>query len=370
MVLHLISGLGVGGAERLLLWAARHHDRDRFPMGIVSLMSGGELAEDIRATRVPMVELGQKRGRFSLSAFHRLFAEIRRFQPLILQGHMFHSNILAGLGRGALPPGGKVINTIHIEWEPWPRRVLYTATAPFVDGYITFSPEAERIFTRTGPWKRPVRHIPYGIEIGDRTRTDKAALRTRLGLPEQGPLWISVGRLTRQKAYGDLVEAFSLLESRNASAHLVIAGEGEDRGALEKKISDRKLGERVLLLGTRRDVPDLLAASDFFVLSSRWEGGPLVVLEAMAAGLPVVATRVGDVERMVDHGETGLIVNTGSVRALAGAMSRLMEMDQKITRMGAAGRQRLEKYYDYRRMQNEMENFYAQLAGGADRGVH
>lgn len=362
-VLHLISGLGIGGAERLLLWAARYHDRERYPLGIISLMSDGELAGDIRETGVPVMEMHQKRGRFTISAFKDLLSRISDIGPLILQGHMFHSNLLARLARSALPREGKVINTVHIEWEPWYRRFLYAATTPFADGYITFSTDARRVYTEPGPRNRPVKHIPYGIEVKPSVEGNKGSLRRRVGLPLEGPLWISVGRLSRQKAYTNLIEAFSLLDYREPEASLVIAGEGEDRPILEKLICDKGLANRVHLLGVRFDVPLLLAACDAFVLSSSWEGNPLVLLEAMAAALPVVSTDVGMVSTMAVDGETAFLVPPGSPRDLAAAMDRLMDMGPEAARLGAAGRKRLEKYYDYRRMHREMESFYSQLLG-------
>ena len=113
--LHIISGLGIGGAERLLLWAARYHDRDRYPIGIVSLMSGGELAAGIRDAGVPVVELGQKRGRLTPAGFRMLRSTVAEIRPEVIQGHMFHSNLLARVVRLLVPGNTRVVNTVHIE---------------------------------------------------------------------------------------------------------------------------------------------------------------------------------------------------------------------------------------------------------------
>lgn len=364
-VLHIISGLGVGGAERLLLWAARYHDRERYPMGIISLMSGGELAPEIRATGVPLVELGQKKGRLTPQGFRDFLTQVRRFRPQILQGHMFHSNVLVRIARPLALKAGLVVNTIHGESEPLHRRVIDNATARFSDGFLTFSPHIGEVLSRGRGNLRLVRYIPYGIEIPAGPKIQKSAPREALGLGENLFLWISVGRLVRIKGFQDLIEAFFLLKRRVGETVLLIAGEGEQRPLIEKIIRDKGLNDCVFLLGARGDISDLLNASDAFVSSSRSEAGPLVLLEAMAASLPVVATRVGAVPTMAVEGKTALLVQPRRPDLLAEAMERLMQMGKEGRRMGEAGRVRLEKFYDFRLMQREVEKFYGELTAGS-----
>lgn len=363
-VLHVISGLGVGGAERLLLWAARYHDRERYPLGVISLMSGGELADQIHETGVPLVELGQKKGRLTPGGLIRLLGQIRRFRPQILQGHMFHSNILVRIAHPVILRPGFVINTVHGESEPWHRRIIDTGTARLTDGFITFSPRAEEVFTSHSRAGRPIRHIPYGIEILPKPERDKADLREILGLPPHCFLWVTAGRLTRVKAFEDMIEAFSLVRGKKNEGILIIAGEGDERPALERRIREKGLQKSIHLLGLRKDVPGLMAAADAFVLSSRSEGNPLVLLEAMGASLPVVATKVGAVPTMAVEGKTALLVPPGRPALLAEAMEKVMGMGKESRKMGEAGRERLERYYDFRQMQREVETFYDELTAG------
>jgi glycosyltransferase involved in cell wall biosynthesis len=361
-VVHVISGLGLGGAERLLLWAARYHDRERYPLAVVSLMSGGELAPEIRNAGVPVLELGQERGRLALSGFRALISAINGFGPDVVQGHMFHSNVLTRICGLFLSGRGRILNTVHTGWEPRRRRFLYSVTAPLVHGTITFSPEADRVFTTRGFLGRPVRHIPFGIEVEGEEAAERHDVRSNLGLREDSPLWISVGRLSREKGFPDLIDAFSRLGAAGGAA-LIIVGEGGERERLEEMIRARGLTDRILLLGRRMDVPSLLAASDFFVLSSHWEGSPLALLEAMRAALPVVATRVGTVPTMAPDGEAALLVEPRRPDLLAKAMARMMASNGMGRKMGEAGRKRMERYYDFRRMQREMEKFYDDLTG-------
>jgi glycosyltransferase involved in cell wall biosynthesis len=126
----------------------------------------------------------------------------------------------------------------------------------------------------------------------------------------------------------------------------VIVGEGPDRPALEAEIERLGIGDRVRLLGERRDVPELLGAADVFVLSSRSEGLPVSVLEAMVAGLPVVASRVGGVGELVEDEETGLLVAPGNPDELSTALERVLGDRELRRRLGAAGRERVERHFD------------------------
>jgi glycosyltransferase involved in cell wall biosynthesis len=174
---------------------------------------------------------------------------------------------------------------------------------------------------------------------------------------------MAVGRLTRQKGFDILIEAFSNLRMESEMTPvLLFVGDGEERGSLEAQASGMVEEGFVRFLGQRDDVANLLGASDAFVLSSLWEGGPLVVLEAMAAGVPVVATRVGDASNMVVEGETGVLVQPGDVADLAGAMRKVMEQGQEASQWGLRGKERVESKYNYGRTQRSMEEFYRSLA--------
>ena len=151
---------------------------------------------------------------------------------------------------------------------------------------------------------------------------------------------LAVGRLREPKDFTTLVRAAARLEP--GAVAVQIAGDGPDRPALEAEIARLAAGDRVELLGERADVPELLAAADVFVLPSLSEGMPISVLEAMAAGLPVVASDVGGVGELVRDGETGALVGAGDPAALADALARLASSLAAPARQGKAGRRRVE----------------------------
>jgi glycosyltransferase involved in cell wall biosynthesis len=189
-----------------------------------------------------------------------------------------------------------------------------------------------------------------------------AALRSRHD--QTIPRLIAVGRLKAPKDFVTLVRAFG--ELAEAPFEAVVVGEGPDREAVEDEIRELGIGGRVRLLGERDDVPELLAGSDVFVLSSRSEGLPVSVLEAMAAELPVVASNVGGLAELVVDGETGVLVPPGDAQALADALTRLIQDPELRRRLGAAGRARAEALFDlsgFRRAHLDLYERQLALAG-------
>jgi glycosyltransferase involved in cell wall biosynthesis len=239
---------------------------------------------------------------------------------------------------------------------------LYKITDRLSAGTIVFSDPVRRHVLKDSRVGGEVRLISYGIE-SESTAKDRETVRKELGLDPDAWVWITVGRLTEQKGLDLLIEAFSEAGKRvSAPLFLLIVGGGEDRPILEAQATRCARDGEVVFLGERDDVADLLAASDAFVLSSRWEGGPLVVLEAMAAALPVVATRVGDVDRMVVDGVTGLVVDPGSIQELTEAMIRVMGLGAEAPQWGANGNKRILASYNFSRTQRQVENFYQEIA--------
>jgi len=174
---------------------------------------------------------------------------------------------------------------------------------------------------------------------------------------------LTVARLDPQKGLHDLVAAAALVPE----ARVMVVGEGPERRALETRIAHLGLGDRVHLLGFRSDVPDLLAGSDLFVLPSLFEGLPLSILEAMAAGKPVVATAIGGNDEAVVDGATGLLVPPGDPRALADAIRALLRDPERRRRLGEAGRRRAEAEFSAPAMVRRVAAVYDELLAASDR---
>lgn len=212
--------------------------------------------------------------------------------------------------------------------------------------------------------------IYHGIDVSRFDRAfDRMALRREFGLGSQAVIIGTVGRLTAQKAHDVFLRAAMLIKRRSPQARFLIVGDGELRERLERQARDWGLSGDVHFTGYRRDVPALLSLFDVFVLSSRFEGLPLSILEAMAAGKPVVATRVDGVPEAVVDGETGWLVPPGDAEVLADRILALIENPQRARMMGAAGRRRVESLFRKERMVAQTERLYVQLIEGFGRRV-
>jgi glycosyltransferase involved in cell wall biosynthesis len=198
--------------------------------------------------------------------------------------------------------------------------------------------------------------IRNGITPADPPRLDADAVRRTLGVRER-PVVVSVGRLASQKDPMTLLAA----ARRLTAGTVVLVGDGPLRPTAERYVRDHGLQNRVILSGMRTDVASILAVADVFVLASRWEGLPLAIIEAMMAGLPVVATRVGGVPELVEDGVTGVIVPPRDSEALAAALKRLLADPGLRSRMGRAGQERAFRDFAGDRMARETEELYEEL---------
>jgi glycosyltransferase involved in cell wall biosynthesis len=187
---------------------------------------------------------------------------------------------------------------------------------------------------------RKVDIIPNGIPAPPTvTREARQNLRREIAGDENRILLLAVGRFVPAKGYEDMIESFSRLHRKNPRCFLAIAGSGRNFDKIRAQISDMQLDDSICCLGMRDDVPQLLAASDIFVSSSHWEGLPVAILEAMMTGLPIVATAVGDIPKVVTP-EAGMIVPPHRPDCLAEALSELASAPEKRRAMGQAARAR------------------------------
>jgi glycosyltransferase involved in cell wall biosynthesis len=192
----------------------------------------------------------------------------------------------------------------------------------------------------------PIEVIPNAVPIPPPStpETRQATRSALLGDPTP-PVLLYVGRLEPQKGLFDLLEAFSQVLQVHASARLLIAGSGSIESQVRVRVNDLGLGEAVKMLGQRGDIPDLLTASDIFVSAAHWEGLPVASLEAMAAGLPVVVTAVGDLPRVVQPGK-GLLVSPGDLNGFAACINQLLAQPELREEMGTAARDHIQRQYN------------------------
>lgn len=341
----------MGGAERVVVNLARLQSERGHSVAIGCLFSEGPLATHARSAGVEVSNFGKRAG-LDLGSVLRMRNWLRTKNPDVLHTHnptAHYYAVAAALGLRI----GRVINTRHgmgTEGAGTRREVLFRIAMHRSDRAVVVCEAARKSFVeRRAISESKAVTIPNGIELSRLSQRNAAAKRSLLAsllLPGNPFVFGSVGRLSPVKDQATMLRAFQRLLRQvstvtpepGTAAILVIAGDGEERKALEQECNRLGLEGQVFLLGQRDDVPEILAGLDTFLLSSRSEGYSLALVEAAATGLPIVASDVGGNSEIVQTGVNGLLVPAGSLDALADAMQRLFEHEEERIRMGSAGR--------------------------------
>jgi glycosyltransferase involved in cell wall biosynthesis len=374
-VLQLITSLERGGAENHLLALLTHADRQAFEVETAVLSGEGELVPIFRQAGIA-VHLLRARNRFDPLALGRLVRLLREGRFDILHSHLFRADIYAGLAVARLGERRPLlVSTRHNDdrffLNPFVGLVHYGVSAR-QDLIIAISDHIAR-FTVSRGVRHPerVRRVYHGLEppLTQALEREGQQIRQELGIGPDAFLVGNVGRLALQKGQRHLIAAMPLLLERVPRARAIIAGGGDLEDYLRVLASDMGVAERVHVLGPRKDVPALMHAVDVFVMPSIWEGFGLVLLEAMAAGRPIVASRVATIPEVVADGETGLLVPAGDPLALADALAQLAEDPDRAARMGEAGRERLRRQFSVEKMVGDTELLYRELLDERALGV-
>jgi glycosyltransferase involved in cell wall biosynthesis len=342
-------------------------------VSVVSMMPPTAFTGDLQEAGASVVSLQMKRRRPNILGVLRFLWYLRRFQPDIIHSHMFHASILGRITR--VLTGKPVVCTVHSEVEcshratsARLRECIYRIT-DFACARTTAVSErirARYVRERIVPPHR-IDVIDNGINPGrfQLCREQRRRTRSELGWQEE-IVWLAVGRLELAKDYPNLIQAFKRIHADSPSVRLAIAGEGRMRPRIEQIVQNEGLQNAVCLLGLRDDVPHLLNACDAVVMASAWEGAPLLLLEAGAAGRPVVSTRVGSAPQVVVPGRTGLLVAPNDPASLAQAMTELMDLGpETLNTMGEQARRHVIAHFSLHSMHDQYRKLYAQVLAAA-----
>ncbi len=351
-IVQMIDSIKIGGAEKLLVnFAAEARARD-LPLTVIGLklIPDSPVEAELRSLQAQVVYFPAA-GLLSPARILQIARFLRQGHFDILHTHLTYANIIGGLtGRLA---GLPVIGTLHSvsqearhyhagrqRLEAWALR--HGAKRVIAVGHSVAQAHQPRLAGK------PITVIPNAVPASAAlSAAERLALRQSLAGNAERPLLIAVGRLSIPKGYADLLQALAVVHSACPQAALVIAGDGPLHAALQAQAETLGLGSCVTLLGTRTDVPELLAASDLFVSASHWEGLPLALLEAMMAGLPSVVTNVGE-NSLVLAPSTGRLVAPQQPNQLAAAVIELLQQPDERARLGQAARQHAEAHYHTR----------------------
>ena len=362
-----ITELDPGGAERALVQIVTRLNRDEWRPHVFCLTGEGELVRTLRERDIPVICLRGRRWRpFQLvSRFANALHEIR---PAILQTFLFHANI-AGRWAAKKAKVPVVLSGIRVaERRSRFRLLIDRRTEHLVDRHICVSEGVAEFSAVRGRLNREkIIVIPNGVDI-ERFANATPADLGEFGITGDDKTFASIGRLDPQKGVMTLLDAFEQHAKKISQTHLLFIGDGPLRFQAERQVARAGLASRVHFAGYRNDVPEIMRAADCLVLASRWEGMPNVVLEAMAAVLPVVATRAEGVEELIEHEATGRLVAVDDAAALASMLDAAIEDSSASDKYATAAQRVVAESFTWDSIVKKYEDVYRDQFDAAERG--
>jgi glycosyltransferase involved in cell wall biosynthesis len=367
-LLYVIASMSNGGAETLAIRLAEQLDKNLFNATVCSLSDEGPLREIMQEKRVPFITMAKKEG-VDLALVRRLRKELT-----IRQINIVHTHNIAPLlySRPAIFLNKKIkhVHTEHINMEKelsysMKDRLYNAILYPGLNGFISIARHLTDHFCSMYDLSRvKVATIHNSVPIAPSLEATKKSLRQEFGVGEKVPIIGNISALRPQKDHVTLLRAMKIITKHYPDACLAIAGDGELKQELAIICRELDLDKNVRFLGYRADVNELLAQFDIFVLSSLYEGLPLCILEAMAAGKPVVATDADGTNEVVLHKVTGLLTPLRDPGKMAEAILALLADPVMSVLLGTAGRRRIETEYNMSTMIHRYEDFYRNLMSG------
>lgn len=363
-ILHVFTTLPVGGAEHVLLSTLANLDKKKYESLVCCIQDKGVLGDQVIKMGFPLKELHlmQKKG-WDGNVVRELSRIIREEQIDLVHSHLYHANLYSRLA--AWRSGVPAVITVHNTYlkRKWYRHLLNRFLAKVTGAIIAVSNDIKADIIKYDKVPEKLVHIiPNGIDLTRAVSTlSYADARQKLGLSVDDFVLGTVGRLEEQKGQRHLVDAVGQLKAAGVSAKLLIIGDGRLRQNLESQIQRLGIQDRVKLLGTRKDVADILKALDLFVMPSLWEGLSLAMLEAMAAGVPVVATDVGGVSQVFGNNEYGYRIQPGSVEELVDKITYCLNNKEDVASVAKKGQQLVGEKYSSQNMVRNLEQIYQAL---------
>lgn len=363
-VLQVVEGLNLGGAETKLLELIAHMDRDRFETTVCSLGLGDRIREAVEAMDVSFVTLA-RRSRFDLGMVFRIADLIREKQIDVVMTTLFYADVVGALA-GRLARAKAIFSWETISAPEWllKRRLwTYRFAIRYCERVVSVSDAtAKWLIEKRGVPSDKVMVIPYGVNLEKYKQNPNPELKAQLQLPPDALVVGVVARLHPQKGHRYLIEAAGRIVKQVPNVKFVLVGDGELRGELENMVATKGLSDTFLFLGFRNDVNELLRTFDLFVLPSLYEGLPNVILEAMATGLPVVATAVDGSPELILDDVTGFLVPPKEIDALGDKICYLLKNPELAREFGRRGRQRVEEHFSLEQQVKSFQNLYEQFS--------
>ncbi|BCA54459.1 putative Glycosyl transferase group 1 [Nitrospira sp. KM1] len=364
----LIVGCGIGGTESHVLELASRLDQRRYDVVVCSLKPLGPVGRELHARGIRVMSLNGL-GKYDPRVLWRLWAMIRQERPDLVQSFLFWANVSARV-LCRLTRRQPVVSSYHDEIvsEHWLHRLVDRMTLAWSAKIVCCSHAVQRsVMSKIGGRGGQFEVIPFGVEATQFLSKGEVS-RGELGVTNGAPVIGTVCRLVEpKKGLSILLRAVAAL-GHHPVAHsfqVVLIGEGPAEEGLRSLSRQLNIASRVIFTGPRRDIPQLLPLLDIFVLPSLYEGFGIALLEAMAAGRPVIATAVGGIPEFITNGKTGLLVEPGNVAMLADAIHSLLEDPERAARMACSGQRDVRERYGIESVVRQHEEVYASCLAGA-----
>ncbi|MDQ6664136.1 MAG: glycosyltransferase [Acidobacteriota bacterium] len=371
LMLSTSFGKGGGAEEQIMLLSLGLRARG-WCLKIVSLIPPAPLWPELENSDIPIASLGMRPGIPDPRAIFRLIRELRAFRPDVVHCHMPQANLLARAVR-LMHPIPVVIGTFHNSTMERVNgssgrflEIAHGLTDRFTDlTTVICNPGVQSYIERGAVRSGKITVVHNGVNTANYQQDAVGRRRMRREMGVDGLfVWLAVGRFTLAKAYPDMIRATAKMLARSGKpAVLLICGEGPLEAEIRSLVRECGVANCVRFLGLRQDIPQLMNAADGFVMSSRLEGLPMVLLEASSSGLPIVATSVGGNPEAVVDGKTGFIVPPRCIETLAAAMERIMNLSvSEREAMAGAGRAHAREKFDMEGILAHWEKLYTELA--------
>ena len=352
-IIHIITSLNFGGAEIMLLDLARGFSSEFFEIKVATVVRGGALVNDFINVGIP-THVFEKKGKIGLGVIWKLWRFLRHEKPDIVHTHLFGGDtwgrIAAILARVPV-----IVSTEHNTNfdEGWTKRKVKKFLSHFTKKIVAVSEAVKNYSVSRDRIKAKKMTV---IENGINLDKFSSIMEKEFGDP---PVIGVVGRLEEQKGHKYLFEALNLIKTIPWT--LWVVGDGSKKVELERLAKDLNLRERIIFLGARKNIPEILSGVDIFSFPSLWEGLGLAVLEAAAAGKPIVASRVGGIPEIISDGETGILVEPKNVKSLADGLERVLLGKVDAREMGERAREMVKEKFGAEKMVKLYENLYKEL---------
>lgn len=360
-LMQITHDLAIGGLQQVVVNICRTIDREKFDISVLCLRNLGEFVPEIEKLGIKVLFLPQKETGTDYLSFLKVAKILREEKIDIIHTHNTQPFIDGTIG--AIMSGVKtIVHTDHARAFPDKRRYMIAERflsrfAYRVVGVSEKTSDDLMKYEKISP--RKIMTIPNGID-GNRfkIKVDREKKKKELGLTTEGPVIGLASRLTSQKGIPFLLRAMSEILAAIPDAVLIIAGEGRIEDELKKEALDLQIADHVRFIGPRMDMPELLKLFDLYVMPSLWEGLPMVLLEAMAAGCPIVSTNVGGIGTAIQHGINGSLVNSQDSDALAKEIVRVLKDKELRSKYVANGLDIFEKQFSASKMTRQYEKLY------------